>query len=725
MTPPLLPVPPTQITDPATEARVRQNTETLMKQMGLDRAAAQQKALEYEGLAPTQTPTPDRRMEAGKGKRDVGELYLDALTGMLSTAARGVTLGATDNIPAMKESAAQYRRDNKALATVVELGAGMALNPLGKGLAALAKGAKAVPVLGRVAGALDRAANPTAARTAWEAFKSGAKAAGLYGGAYGFNTQTEGGLSDRMANAAVNAAVAIPTGGLLGVTLHKVSGMATKADATMRGKAAPPDPLHGDWQPSDESMQLLEKAFLVDRGKLPDASELRPGYTILDLLGPNGRQLFQEAARSSPRAIRMADDFRTSRFGATADEISGMLQHATGFPGAGAGRFNPVIQSRELVRQAQREGGPLFRAIDRANPEVPSDHPILAAVLKSPTIQSLLTSKQFRLFAENRAAADEVRQLMGGVARGAVQGGDELERALGGDVAAITKAFGRPPTPRELAQLPEPTRLTWRTLDNLRKKIDGHLSNEPSDQLANAANDDLKALRAGLVRALDDVIPGYQKARQAYADPLLAKEMMARGERAAQRADVVEADLADPELLVLGKAALDHYRLGVLGAIQRAAGSRPGEAAPNGFFTPDVRRIIKAISLPPRRAQVDDMADVLNVRHETATFAPTRTSEGLASRGERLKGAVEAGAGAVAAGAPWLAVRQMVSEVGRRGRKMPDLRAEELTSMMIPDNPYRVLEWLHARRMGFEAGTLAGQLAGRQTGISLNAPPQP
>jgi hypothetical protein len=725
MTTPLI---PTQgIPDAATEARVRQNTEAIMRAKQISREQATAMALQYEGMNPATTapPKPSMAMDAGKKARSLSELtpelYLHSLTGMLATAARGITLGATDNIPAMKDAAAQYRADNGRFAGAVELGAGMALNPLGKVVGVIAKGAKAVPVVGRIMQGLNAAANPTGAKTAMQAFKQGLKSGGFYGAAYGFNTATEGTTGERVANAAATGTMGALTGGLLGTTIHVAAPRIERMARSLKGAPRPPSPETLDWHPSPEALELLEHGFTLDRGSLPTTADLKPGYVLADLLGANGRQTFQEAVRSSPKSVAVADAFRNSRYGASSDEIMNAVHTVVrGRPVSGP-RFNPEAESRALVRQASDDAAPIYREIQAANPEIP-DSPMMQAIFKSPTIRQTARSKEFKMFVGDRAAADKVREMMGQTARGEVAIPTTGKSPV---VVAMEAQLGRPLTPEQIARmeqsgvLPPTKRITWRDLDNLKKKIDTHFGGQTSDQLRNAANDDLMALRAGMIQEMDAAAPQYAQARQVYADPMTASEMMKRG-AAAERAgaDVVEADLMDPKLTILGAAALEHYKLGVMGNIQSVAGKRSIEASPVGFWTPDMLRIVQAIKTPggPDPAE---LATIMTTRHETASFVPTRTSEGLTGRGERLRGAGAAGLTAVAAGEPWMAVRQVVSEASRRGRKMPDLQSQELTAILLHREPARVLEWLHAQRMGFEAGKMAGQLAGRQTGRGM------
>lgn len=638
--------------------------------------------------------------------------------GGLASAARGYTMGATDLIPGLKQSARDFQASDPGSALALEVGGGMA-SPVARGFTAL-KSLAEMGGMGRVArmfGVLAETAQPTKGLTGYaklpivgreatgafgqalQAGVRGAKQGALYGGVYGTFTG-EGNLGDRALQTGANALV----GGVLGAPLGVAGYTAQRHQATKAARAA--------GVPSPQVQEFVTKAFEIDRGALPTLTDFNPGDRIIDHGDAQVWGLFFQGAQASPKGYKAARAWAQERLATNGRLMRGVAMDLAGLAPKGKTLAPAQVVMRELSAQAQREGGPLYRAMNTANPTAPGSAQ-LDDLMSSPTMQRLVGDKAF---AAERASADKARQHLGQLPRG------EVQTSLAGDPreAALAARLGRPLTPadRKAFGLAEPKDVDWRTLNNLKIRLDDMIEGVTTGRSSfdDIALADLKAQRSSLLNLMDTAWPNYAAMRAKYSEPLNQKEAFERGLKAARaNAGAVEADLADPDLLVLGADAVRYYRLGVLSELETQAGKAANHAMETGgFWTPHRTAMLKLVADPAKHTTIDDYLEVIKRQNDAIAAVPDKPQlAALTQETYEARSAMEEIGGSFGLGQSWLGIRKAVTALGRVGRRMSPETGEEIVKMLLAtptDQTLRVLK--PTPLIGAKRASKAGALLG-------------
>jgi len=722
MTAPILP-------DPKYHAWVNQNIQKLRKAGFTDQEIRNDWLMGEQGMAdttaskfippPAPPPVPGAAPDAltsamnllgaampGMPKRpQMGDVENVANMGLAGV--RGATLGAsdllTDQIPAVKQSAEEFRANNPLMNAGMELTGGMVVNPF-KWLA------KAPGVVGKVGRFMAPGASEVKSGLK-EGLKKigGATARGAaYGGTYGAFTG-EGGLGDR----ALSAGASAFGGAVLGAGIGTAFAIPEHIAATKAMRAAT--------GLSPKSRDIISEAQKV-QGGLRDPSTMMPGELLIDNAGPLEQSLVHEALRRSDEGLVLANKVKSEWIAAQKDAPTGF---ALEIAGVDKRMPNPKILATTLRNEAKQAAAPLYARLNAENPVIPLT-PELSAAMESPTFQGFLTSPAFRRFSADRAAGDKVRNLMGKAARGEIMSPEAIQGAMRGQDPKIADLMARmadkegkvPPKVAEAIMAlggGEAPTFDWRTLNAAKMAIDQSLRGEPVGGLAKMARAELQTVREALVTTMKAAAPGYEEALNTYAGGHVMAEMLEAGQLAAAKG-VIEAEalLADPKVLAHGKSAVDQVRYGILQGLhdQLNRASRSAQAS-GEVWTGDRIGLLKLVAQSPEQAaSVDAFVNAQAKRFAAFGVVPPRVPR-IQTGGQEAAEAALAGGGVAGLTGTGLGFR-MGNAVQRILGKMSPKEAFEVAQTYFSGDPVRAMSAVmrpfsrDASRVGQAAGLTAG-----------------
>ncbi len=643
-----------------------------------------------------------------------------AVAGPLASLARGYTMGATDLVPGLKAAAQAHQEASPAGALGTELAGGM-MSPVAtafKGMKSLAEMAGRGR-LGRMFGTLAEVAQPTKGLTGYgkatgafgQGFQSAvgaAKQGALYGGLYGTFTG-EGNLADRALQTGASALV----GGALGAPLGAAGYAHQRHQATKAARKA--------GVPSPHVREFVNEAFTIDRGGLPKLEDFNPGDRIIDHGDAQVWALAFQGFQASPKGLKMGRQWMKERLENNERLMRGVAMDLAGLAPKGTVLPPADVVKRTLEAQAQREGGPLYRAMGQANPQAPPSQQ-LDDLMSSPTIQEFVGDTKF---AAERAAADKARAHLGKDAFGGVT----TELQAGGDprIDMIAKTYyggNRPPDDVLVKQFGiDPGQLgggatfDFRTLNNLKLRLDdvieGVSTGRSSFEKVGLA--DLKAQRSSLLNLMDQAWPEFAAMRAKYSNPLNQKEAFDLGLKAARTNEgKIVADLSDPDLLALGPEAVRFYKLGVLSELETQAGKVSEHmVATGGFWNPNRRGMLRQVTDPAKHTTIDDYLEVIDRQNDAMGAVPDKAQlAALTMDTYEARSAAEEIGGSAVLGQGWLAIRKAVTAVGRKARRMSPETGEEIVKMLLATPTDQTLRHLRPTPQIGSRNAKAGALLG-------------
>lgn len=619
--------------------------------------------------------------------QQLGSDPLGFLTGLGATAAQGLTLGATGNIPAVGREVAEFRQSQPLPALATEVVASLG-NPLSGLMKAIGLGAKAVG-LGRTAGAFQKVgdlAQPVQQATKFtQAAGRGAASGALHGGAYGL-LATEGDVGDRLGGAALGGAGGGILGGALGSAIYPLSRTVTGIKARVPRRAGEEPPTH------PAARRRLAEAYEVDLPTKPLPTSGMPGDVMADLGGSNVLGLVNVAARSSPRAQKMADEFYARR---SAELVRGNLELVedvtVGVVGQtralSIGSPNPLILARELGNLSRNQSAPVYAALNAANPTLEMT-PLLRAVLASPPLRKAAAGTAAETFAETRHFADIARMIQGKPIRGGA-----------GPGPAYTDTGG----------LIVDVQPTWRSLQLARQRLDDMLFGAKGKKLAPNLRADILELRHGLNKAIREQIPAAAEADALYSGPMVQRDMLVRGMKA-KGVDEVEEALTNPDLLALGEDAVNHFKLGVLSTLRRQVKDRVVSTSPEGFWTKSRLEMLQLVADPQTAASIAPRVGGLSLKHGTLRAIPRRSTVVATGVDERAMGTGAAVAASALQGRLAYGQILLARAAGREAQKIPGRQAEDIMKITLGPVTADALDELNRLVQRSQAGSFGGRI---------------
>jgi hypothetical protein len=298
---------------------------------------------------------------------------------------------------------------------------------------------------------------------------------------------------------------------------------------------------------TDRAMLRLARA-LREGGMTPEglkgaAANAKPSEIVADIAGEPARRLVRGAEAIPSRG---GDELRTILTERQAGQGDRVTEAVAGMFGL-QGRPNLVTGARELAQAQREEAAPLYRA---AMMEGDVDRMVPASVLEPfkgvPEFQKALTRAQ-RMF------ADDVRQ-------GRAEAGDVFA-----DVVTGVGADGSPQVSVNAQQIP------LRVVDYVKKSLDAMIGDRtPAGAMDRTARASLIRDRNALLKSVDELVPEYGTARDAYRGGAALRDAFDSG---ADAVKMTRDELAD-ELGRMSKGEAQQFRIGAVGRLLEDVQSR-------------------------------------------------------------------------------------------------------------------------------------------------------
>ena len=764
MTAPILPQPGAgrPIGDPDYEAWLRNNIQKLQRERGMTNDQIREWFLvKQEGLTPdvvnqilpptTHLP-PQRAMNPNQFLGVPGTVMnilgiqpgqpgaLRTAAGAGATSLRGITLGATDYVGPLKELAAEYREDRPWTAVGLEVTSGLLVNPF-----AWLRAAKWAPgAVKAVAGFMAPAARlktpgaiPAVGRLGVNMARGGA-----YGSIYGYNTsepgQRAGGALIGGAAGTVGTLLLAPLTWGAGKLGEKI-GLSPKVDEVAREQ-------FGIGMEARDKIAAAQKAA---SGAIRQPQH--PTELPIERADAVELSLAVEALGRSPRGLAIANQVKYHWNKAQEDVPMALANRMAGYPPTGPGKDfeNPIQMARDLLAKARSASRPYYQQLNIANPSVPGTPAFNRAVSDGP-IREFVQSAEFQNVSRVRAIADDIADILGQETRGKLMHPLEIQAALNrgaGRSPAVAGAIGQlggKVDPALAARLeagavkaglqpavPPSSGWDWRTVNTLKKVLDYQINvltkrakGEPLKGLGSMLLPDLERVREGLMDGLNQ-IPLARTALDTYAGPATMRDMLMAGLKDVSKgAQHVAVGLNNPANLNRGKAAMEHYRLGVLAGLQRRVAQAGANQRASGSVWNDENKAVGKLLAeqtglwPELEAQITRDANLW----ERFNLIPEYKQRIQTGPAEQMKGRATALAVQAVGGVRGLLFRGANVAQAEQSR-MAERVADDIVNYYFWSNPFKALDFLRAGLP--QTPNRGGEVAGRLAGQGLTALSQP